>query len=52
MRGAPTRGRPGGRRFGADMRAEAEEQRVAAAEKERKTVRVSRFVLPTRKENR
>jgi len=44
MRGAPTRGRPGGRRFGADMRAEAEEQRVAAAEKERKTVRVNEFI--------
>jgi translation initiation factor IF-2 len=44
MRGAPTRGRPGGRRFGADMRAEAEEQRNAAAEKERKTVRVNEFI--------
>ncbi|MDQ8162867.1 MAG: translation initiation factor IF-2 [Gemmatimonadota bacterium] len=43
MRGAPTRGR-GGRRFGADMRAEMEEQRVAAAEKERKTVRVNEFI--------
>ena len=43
MRGAPTRGR-GGRRFGSDMRAEMEEQRVAAAEKERKTVRVNEFI--------
>ena len=43
MRGAPTRGR-GGRRFGADMRAEVEEQRVAAAERERKTVRVNEFI--------
>ena len=43
MRGAPTRGR-GGRRFGADMRAEMEEQRVAAVEKERKTVRVNEFI--------
>ena len=43
MRGAPTRGR-GGRRFGSDMRAEIEEQRVAAAEKERKTVRVNEFI--------
>lgn len=43
MRGATTRGR-GGRRFGSDMRAEIEEQRVAAAEKERKTVRVNEFI--------
>ncbi len=43
MRGAPTRGR-GGRRFGSDMRAEMEEQRVAAAERERKTVRVNEFI--------
>ncbi|WP_411279622.1 translation initiation factor IF-2 [Gemmatimonas sp.] len=43
MRGASTRGR-GGRRFGSDMRAEMEEQRVAAAEKERKTVRVNEFI--------
>ena len=43
MRGAPTRGR-GGRRFGSDMRAEMEEQRVAAVEKERKTVRVNEFI--------
>ncbi|WP_409927090.1 translation initiation factor IF-2 [Gemmatimonas sp.] len=43
MRGAPTRGRPG-RRFGAEMRAEAEEQRQAAAERERKTVRVNEFI--------
>ena len=43
MRGAPSR-RGGGRRFGADMRAEAEEQRVAAAERERKTVRVNEFI--------
>ncbi len=43
MRGAPTRGRPG-RRFGAEMRAEAEEQRQIAAEKERKTVRVNEFI--------
>ena len=44
MRGAPTRGRSGGRRFGADMRAEAEEQRVAAIEKEKKLVRVNEFI--------
>ena len=43
MRGAATRGR-GGRRFGSDMRAEMEEQRVAAVEKERKTVRVNEFI--------
>jgi translation initiation factor IF-2 len=43
MRGAAPRGR-GGRRFGADMRAEMEEQRVAAVEKERKTVRVNEFI--------
>ena len=43
MRGATTRGR-GGRRFGSDMRAEMEEQRVAAVEKERKTVRVNEFI--------
>jgi translation initiation factor IF-2 len=43
MRGATTRGR-GGRRFGSDMRAEIEEQRVAAVEKERKTVRVNEFI--------
>ncbi len=43
MRGASTRGR-GGRRFGAEMRAEVEEQRVAAAERERKTVRVNEFI--------
>ncbi len=43
MRGAPSR-RGGGRRFGADMRAEMEEQRVAAAERERKTVRVNEFI--------
>jgi len=43
MRGAPTRGRPG-RRFGAEMRAEAEEQRQIAAERERKTVRVNEFI--------
>ncbi|WP_310570336.1 translation initiation factor IF-2 [Gemmatimonas sp.] len=43
MRGAGARGR-GGRRFGADMRAEMEEQRVAAVEKERKTVRVNEFI--------
>jgi translation initiation factor IF-2 len=42
MRGAPTR--RGGRRFGADLRAELEEQRVAAAERERKTVRVNEFI--------
>jgi translation initiation factor IF-2 len=42
MRGAPSR--RGGRRFGADMRAELEEQRVAAAERERKTVRVNEFI--------
>jgi translation initiation factor IF-2 len=43
LRGAPQRGRPG-RRFGAEMRAEAEEQRQAAAERERKTVRVNEFI--------
>ncbi len=43
MRGAPAR-RGSGRRFGADMRAEMEEQRVAAAERERKTVRVNEFI--------
>jgi translation initiation factor IF-2 len=43
MRGAPTRGRAG-RRFGAEMRAEVEEQRQIAAEKERKTVRVNEFI--------
>ncbi len=43
MRGAPSR-RGGGRRFGADMREEAEAQRVAAVEKERKTVRVNEFI--------
>ena len=43
MRGVPSR-RGGGRRFGAEMRAEAEEQRVAAAERERKTVRVNEFI--------
>jgi translation initiation factor IF-2 len=43
MRGAPTRGRAG-RRFGAEMREEMEAQRVAAAERERKTVRVNEFI--------
>ena len=43
MRGAPTRGRAG-RRFGAEMRAEVEEQRQIAAERERKTVRVNEFI--------
>ncbi|MBU6365866.1 MAG: translation initiation factor IF-2 [Gemmatimonadetes bacterium] len=43
MRGAPTRGRAG-RRFGAEMREEIEAQRVAAAERERKTVRVNEFI--------
>ncbi|HEY0930778.1 MAG TPA: translation initiation factor IF-2 [Gemmatimonas sp.] len=43
LRGAPQRGRAG-RRFGAEMRAEAEEQRQAAAERERKTVRVNEFI--------
>jgi translation initiation factor IF-2 len=43
LRGAPQRGRPG-RRFGAEMRAEMEEQRQAAAERERKTVRVNEFI--------
>ena len=43
MRGAPSR-RGGGRRFGSDMREEAEAQRVAAVEKERKTVRVNEFI--------
>jgi len=43
LRGAPQRGRSG-RRFGAEMRAEAEEQRQAAAERERKTVRVNEFI--------
>ncbi|MFN9089663.1 MAG: translation initiation factor IF-2 [Gemmatimonadaceae bacterium] len=43
MRGAPQRGRAG-RRFGAEMREEAEAQRAAAAERERKTVRVNEFI--------
>ena len=43
MRGAPSR-RGGGRRFGADMREEMEAERVAAAERERKTVRVNEFI--------
>lgn len=43
MRGAPHRGRAG-RRFGAEVRAEMEEQRAAAAERERKTVRVNEFI--------
>lgn len=43
LRGAPQRGRAG-RRFGAEMRAEMEEQRQAAAERERKTVRVNEFI--------
>jgi len=43
MRGAPSR-RGGGRRFGSGMREEAEAQRVAAVEKERKTVRVNEFI--------
>ncbi len=43
MRGAPHRGRAG-RRYGAEMRAEMEEQRAAAAERERKTVHVNEFI--------
>jgi len=43
MRGAPTRGRPG-RRFGVEAREEMEAQRAAAAERERKTVRVNEFI--------
>jgi len=43
LRGAPTRGRPG-RRFGAEAREEMEAQRAAAAERERKTVRVNEFI--------
>jgi translation initiation factor IF-2 len=43
MRGQPQRGRAG-RRFGAEMREEAEAQRAVAAERERKTVRVNEFI--------
>lgn len=43
MRGPVHRGRAG-RRFGAEARAEMEEQRAAAAERERKTVRVNEFI--------
>ncbi len=43
MRGAPHRGRAG-RRFGAEQRAEREEQRAAAIERERKTVHVNEFI--------
>jgi translation initiation factor IF-2 len=43
MRGAPQRGRAG-RRFAGEMREEQEAQRVAAAERERKTVRVNEFI--------
>ena len=43
MRGPAARGR-GGRRFGTDMREEMESQRVAAVERERKTVRVNEFI--------
>ena len=44
MRGAATTRGRGGRRFGAEMREEAEAQRVAAVERERKTVRVNEFI--------
>lgn len=44
MRGASGARRGGGRRFGAEMREEQEAQRVAAAERERKTVRVNEFI--------
>jgi translation initiation factor IF-2 len=43
LRGAPQRGRAG-RRYGAEMREEAEAQRQVAAERERKTVRVNEFI--------
>ncbi|MEQ1690886.1 MAG: translation initiation factor IF-2 [Gemmatimonas sp.] len=43
MRGPIQRGRSG-RRFGAETREEAESQRVAAVERERKTVRVNEFI--------
>ncbi len=43
MRGPAARGR-GGRRFGTDTRDEMESQRVAAVERERKTVRVNEFI--------
>jgi translation initiation factor IF-2 len=43
MRGPVTRGRSG-RRFGTEMREEIESQRVAAVERERKTVRVNEFI--------
>ena len=43
LRGAPQRGRAG-RRYGAEMREAAEEQRAVAAERERKTVRVNEFI--------
>ena len=43
MRGPAQRGR-GGRRFGTEMREEMESQRVAAVERERKTVRVNEFI--------
>ncbi|MEO7520966.1 MAG: translation initiation factor IF-2, partial [Gemmatimonas sp.] len=44
LRGAPTRGGRGGRGFGREMREEIEAQRSAAAERERKTVRVNEFI--------
>ncbi len=44
MRGASGARRGGPRRFGAEMREEMEAQRVAAAERERKTVRVNEFI--------
>ncbi|MBL0172334.1 MAG: translation initiation factor IF-2 [Gemmatimonadaceae bacterium] len=43
MRGPVQRGRSG-RRFGTEMREEMESQRVAAVERERKTVRVNEFI--------
>ena len=44
LRGAPTRGGGRGRGFGREMREEMEAQRSAAAERERKTVRVNEFI--------
>ncbi len=44
LRGAPSRGGRGGRFSGREMREEMEAQRSAAAERERKTVRVNEFI--------
>jgi translation initiation factor IF-2 len=44
LRGAPSRGGRGGRGFGREMREEMEAQRSAAAERERKMVRVNEFI--------